>query len=508
LKASINGQTIDIATGTTVNQVLKKICESDRGCILALRKKVAIERVVTDLFSIETTKGRLIIKIDCQGVLDGWRRHFRSFEGTSVRWSTRDATVFGQISTDFEPSNEQFEMKKNEVALSLSGFSSENTHIVFGKKAHIGNYSPPKGCGVIGRVVYGRHLVESMKMGDRIIKIEPVIEMKEAAKSVIKIDGDYVLEEGDSLITKMTIELDGASPASSEHVYNVFGKGWMEVRSKTSRFISDNRVGLASLAAEGLGERHRGTLTVRNTGSNAGAIYVYTAEAPLSASHSIAGQIISGMELADVSEEGDRIAVSASQERIDILGKTQAEAEAFLAKQGISVERLGDKSDSAIVVEHLPSNSLEVVAKKAVKTIGVGQDKIVKIRLYNEDAPVSARYFKVVTGLELRRFGKLETYFSAPKMDLILFKGNESLAKGLMPENTPTSLVKGGQIGVTNSVKKFTGMIGIRFTESDRFGPTAEAFDGTNIIGEVVSNMEPLRGLKEGEEIYVMEGQR
>ncbi|HRR53897.1 MAG TPA: methanogenesis marker 3 protein, partial [Candidatus Methanomethylicus sp.] len=340
---------------------------------------------------------------------------------------------------------------------------------------------------------------------DKIIKIEPIIEMKEAAKSVLKIDGDYALEDGDSVITKMRIELEGASPASSEHVYNVLGKGWLEVRSRTSRFISDNRVGIASLATEWLGVRQRGTLTVRNTGGNAGGIYVYTSEAPLSASHSIAGHVVSGMELADVSEEGDRIAVSISQERIDLLGKTQSEAEAFLAKLGIKVERQGDSANSAIVVEHSPSNSLEIVSKKEVQTIGAGRERIVKIRLYAQDAPASVRYFRVITGLELRRFGKLKTYFSTPKMDMILFKGNEDLAKGLMPENIPSSIVKSGQIGVTNTVKKFTGMIGVRFTNGDKFGPTAEAFDGTNLIGEVAGNMEALRELKEGTEIYIQE---
>jgi UPF0288 family protein (methanogenesis marker protein 3) len=54
-------------------------------------------------------------------------------------------------------------------------------------------------------------------------------------------------------------------------------------------------------------------------------------------------------------------------------------------------------------------------------------------------------------------------------------------------------------------VKKFTGMIGVRFTNSDKFGPTAEAFDGTNLIGEVAGNMEVLRKLKEGAEIYLLE---
>ena len=90
-------------------------------------------------------------------------------------------------------------------------------------------------------------------------------------------------------------------------------------------------------------------------------------------------------------------------------------------------------------------------------------------------------------------------------MDMILFKGDEALAKGLLPENSPTESVRPGMIGVTNSVKKFTGMVGVRFTASDRFGPTAEGFDGTNIIGEVVENLEILRGLKDGKEVYVVE---
>ncbi len=507
LKVTIDERVIDVAEGMTADRALEKAGEPNKGCVLAVRKKVAVEKVATDLYSIETTKGKLIMRIECQGALSGWRRHYKSFEGTSVRWSTRDATVFGQITTDFEPSDEQFEMRKNEVALSLSGFSNESTHIVFGKKTHTGNYSPPKGCGVIGRVVYGRHLIENMTMGDRILKVEPIIETKETAKSVLKIDGNYALEDGDSIITKMSIEMVPSSPVASEHIYNVLGKGWMEVGSKTSRFISDNRFGIASLGAEGLGVRRRGTLTVRNTGSNAGGIYVFTSEAPLSPSHSIAGRVISGMELADVSERGDRIVASILQERIDLLGMTQSEAGALLVRQGIRVERLGDRADSAIIVEQSPSNSLEISAKKEVFTTGVGQEKIVKVRLYSKDAPASVRYFKVVTGLELRRFGKLKTYFSTPKMELVLFRGNDAIAKGLMPENIPSTLVRSGQIGVTNTVKKFTGMIGIRFIDSDNFGPTAEAFDGTNLIGEVVGNTEALRALKEGAEIYLMEAQ-
>jgi UPF0288 family protein (methanogenesis marker protein 3) len=54
-------------------------------------------------------------------------------------------------------------------------------------------------------------------------------------------------------------------------------------------------------------------------------------------------------------------------------------------------------------------------------------------------------------------------------------------------------------------VKKFAGMIGIRMTDSEKFGPTAESFDGTNLIGEVQGGLDLLRRLKEGSELYIQE---
>lgn len=506
---SIDNRKFDVSSGITVDKALaSNRIELVQGTILAVKKRVAVEAVTTDLFSVVTTKGKLIMRIECEKIADAWKRHFKLFEGTSLKWATRDATVFGQIVTDLEPSDEHFEMKKDEVALSLSGFSNESTHIVFGKKTHIGNYSPPKGCGIIGRVVYGRHLIDKMKMGDKILKVDPIIQMKEASKSILKIDSSYVLQEGDAIITGLEIELDGASPVSSEHVYNVLEDGWIQVGFKTSKFISDSRISVASLIPEKLEARRRGTLTVRNTGSNAGGVYTYTSEAPLNSNHSIAGVVKSGMELADVAVQGDRIATYVTPKRMDLLGKSQREVEEVLEDQGVKVERQGDQSDAATVVELLPSSYLEILTKKEAAVKAVEQGKIVKVRLYHKEAPVSVKYFKVVTGLELRRFGKLKAYFSTPKMELILFKGNESISKGLLPENTPTASVSASQIGVTNTVKKFTGMVGIRFTSSNKFGPTAEGFDGTNLVGEVVHNIEALKGLKEGAEIYVTEANR
>ena len=48
-------------------------------------------------------------------------------------------------------------------------------------------------------------------------------------------------------------------------------------------------------------------------------------------------------------------------------------------------------------------------------------------------------------------------------------------------------------------------MVGVRFTESEEFGPTAEKFDGTNIVGEVMGNLNALKGLKTKDTVYLME---
>ena len=84
-----------------------------------------------------------------------------------------------------------------------------------------------------------------------------------------------------------------------------------------------------------------------------------------------------------------------------------------------------------------------------------------------------------------------------------MFYGDNKEAKGLLPENTPDKMVKAGSFGVTNMSRKNVGVIGIRTIDNDEFGPTAEPFEGTNIVGEVTSNLEQFSKLKDGDTIYV-----
>jgi UPF0288 family protein (methanogenesis marker protein 3) len=53
--------------------------------------------------------------------------------------------------------------------------------------------------------------------------------------------------------------------------------------------------------------------------------------------------------------------------------------------------------------------------------------------------------------------------------------------------------------------KRYKGYMGVRTSSHDKYGPTGETFEGTNIVGKVVKNAEILKSVKQGENIYILE---
>lgn len=506
MKVSIDGVEADVQKGATVESAAAGLgIKVPDGCTIAIRKIVELEKIQTNLYEVRTTRGRMLVRIECEGILEGWRRSFKRFEGSGVHWATREAIAFGPILTDFEPSNEPVELKPNEVTLSLSGFSNENTHLVFSRRTHSSSYAPPRGCGVVGRVVYGRHLLDLLRLGDRITAMEAVVETREEQGALVRADKAYELNEPVQVSTRIAAELDGSSPVSGELIYKALSDGLLRVSMRTSRFLAHTGISMVSLPAERQDRRVRGAITVRNSGSSTGSVYLYLREAALTPSHNLAGKVTSGMDLADVAQESDTVAVEITPPRLDVLGMSQSQAAESLQRHGIRQSRSGDASDGAVVVEQSPATTMEVYAKGEADCFGIKPSQLVRIRLYDGEAPISVRYFRRITGLDLRRTGKMTVYFSTPKMDMVLFKGEEIMAKELLPENTPQTKVGTNILGVTNAVKRFAGMVGVRFTESSEFGPTAEKFEGTNIIGEVVENTDALKQLAEKKTVYISE---
>ncbi|MCZ7403518.1 MAG: hypothetical protein O8C67_01120 [Candidatus Methanoperedens sp.] len=87
-----------------------------------------------------------------------------------------------------------------------------------------------------------------------------------------------------------------------------------------------------------------------------------------------------------------------------------------------------------------------------------------------------------------------------------LFKSEKEAEayKEINPENVPKTRVAAGEIGVTNQAAKRYGMVGVRLTDDEKYGPTGEKFECTNIIGKVIEP-ERLKGLKAGDIIYIRE---
>lgn len=495
MKIIVDGIEFEIQEGENLRKILPSLRDD---FIIAVKKPINVETIITNLYEIITNRGKMIIKWECERALNNWRQIYKNFEGCKVRWATNEAVAFGPTTTNFKPLMKEIELRKYDVTISLSGMSVEETHLIFSKRPHAGLYFPPDDGDIMGRIIYGRHILELLKVGDYIKKISPIVKEGRSIQ-LMRVNLDYTPNDGDEIITYMEISLDSDSPKNGEHVYNALSNGFL-ISRKASKFIAHDKH-IASLEREKVGIRERGTVSIRNGGIMIGSIYVYTDRAPISNDHTIVGKVTRGLELADVALEGDRINVVVNPTKIELLGKTQQEASIILKNLGIKHIREGNDDDYAIIVDHIPSTTLEIYKRGEVICKGISENKILKIRLFREFAPITVKYFEKVTGMDLRKIGRLKVFFVTK--DVVLFKG--SIEKMLIPENTPKEAVNAGILGVTNSVKKNVGMIGIRLSRSESFGPTAEGFDGSNIIGEVVVGLENLRNIKENDEIYIME---
>ena len=136
--------------------------------------------------------------------------------------------------------------------------------------------------------------------------------------------------------------------------------------------------------------------------------------------------------------------------------------------------------------------------------ISINPNELCEIE-FVDNAPRSVKYFKLISGLLENPVGKIKIHFAVPGMHITIFEGDKKLAKGLVPENNPVDVVNECEIGITNMASKTAGLIGVRFEPNREFGPTAESFNATNIIGKMVKNTDGLEDLKEGVVVYVRE---
>lgn len=506
----INGEEIDVAEGSSIQDVIDETnAPYTPGSVVCLIKgKKELEKNINK-YKIKTNKGSIIIQLDesdeAKPLVDVWKNQYEEFVDLDIRWSTPTEVAIGPIVTDLEPTSDEYKYFEGDVVLSLSSFSNESTHLIMLKENTTNVYSvPPYNKGIFARIIGGKKTLEELTDDDSVTGIEPIIERSTTTDSASTSDLSTVLEEGNELYTYISIEIDEESPVCVEHLFSLIKDGRIKVSFDSESFIGFYELEGLDKPKENTTQRLRGTITVRNTGKGVGKLFVYRENRVLTPNHTTVGKVVRGMEIIDIAKENDFITVKSEQQRLVLLNQTQAEASRLLSQSGVEHLIDGLVDDDAIIVEQNPKHTIDILKEGQVITKAVKKEDICKIK-FVDNAPRSVRYFKLLSGLLENPVGQIKVHFAVPGMHIVIFEGDKKTAKGLIPENNPVDKVIRGQIGITNMSSKSAGLIGVRFEDNVEFGPTAENFEATNIIGDIVSDYDYLEKLKEGVVVYVTE---
>lgn len=506
----VNGEEMDVKEGSTIEEVIElSNAPYTPGSILCLIKgKNEMEKNITK-YKIKTNKGSIIIQLsedaEAEPLINLWKENYELFQNLNIRWSTSNEVAIGPVVTDLEPTPDEYKYYEGDVVLSLSSFSNESTHLILVKENVTNVYSvPPYNKGIFAKIIGGKKTLDMLTEEDIVSEISPIIERSTATDSNSIKDLNTVLEEGNELFTYVSLDIDKNSPICDEHLFSLIKDNRIKVNFDSNSFVGFYELEGLPKPKEDLTPRERGTITVRNDGVGVGRVYVYRESRVLTPNHTTVGKINQGMEIIDIAKENDFITIISDQQRIMTLNTSQGEANKLLDSMGIEQIREGVSDDDALIVEQNPRYTIDIINEGKVVTKGINKEDLCTIKLTN-DAPRSEWYLRKLTGLAENPIGSLKVHFAVPGMKLIIFNQNKEAAKGLIPENTPTDIVKAGEIGITNMSAKNVGLVGVRFEDNDEYGPTAESFSATNIVGKICSDFELLEKLKDGEILYVTE---
>lgn len=504
----VNGEEMEVEDGSTIADVIELAnAPYSPGSILCLiRGKEELKKNISK-YKIKTNKGSIIIELtedeEAAPLVELWKENYSLFDNLNIRWATSSEVAIGPIVTDLEPTPDEYKYYEGDVVLSLSSFSNESTHLILIKENITNVYSvPPYNKGIFAKIIGGKKTLDLLTERDAVIDVEPIIERNVTTDTTSVSDLGIVLEEGNELYTYVSLDVDENSPVCAEHLFSLITDGKVKVSFDSNSFIGFYELHGIDKPQEDLTPRAKGTITVRNEGAGVGRVYVYRESRVLAPSHTTVGHITNGMEIIDIAKEDDYITVISNQQRIMTLNTTQGEAGKLLDSLGIKQIRDGVTDDDALIVAQTPLYTIDILKEGKVFTKGINKEDLCEIEL-TDKAPRTKWYLEKLSGLAEYPIGSLKVHFAVPGMKIVIFQGNNASAKGLIPENIPTESVKAGEIGVTNMAAKNVGLIGIRFEDNSEFGPTAESFAATNIVGKVCSDFKSLEKLKDGDVLYV-----
>lgn len=294
------------------------------------------------------------------------------------------------------------------------------------------------------------------------------------------------------------------SPDGAEHFLALIRKKIFSVDTFSNSFISDDALKGEGCPYEHWDARSEGAVVARTDGLGNGRIYIYKEDRTSSAVHSVVGHVSLGIELIKIAPAGSKLAVLPNPERVMILGMGFKEAEEMLNGRGLKLEKSGYTGNDAIIVEQDPDTTIEIIESGGIRGLGVKSDMIINVKFYDDLAPITLDFFRHSLRLKDRPLGPLPLVYTYENTYLFKAEKEAEAYKEINPENVPRAKVVSGEIGVTNQAAKRYGIIGVKLIDDEKYGPTGEKFECTNIVGKVLEP-ERLKGRKVGDIIYIRE---
>ncbi len=498
----INGQKTDLKENATLRDAieLSKAFYIPDTTIGILKTGTQKEQATSE-YEIITNKGEL--RIELSGDAGLWNKFSHDFPGTKAHWETVNSIAFGPVGTDIIPQRIEQKYNRYDVFFGTGGYDAKNSYLMLAKNKHISDYGSPKDA-VFAKVISGKNIISNLKQGDTILNIEPIIKWETLLDKISTKDLNLKLEDGMKIFTYFKVDLSNESPEGAEHFLALIRKKVFAVDTFSNSFISDDELKGEGCQYEHWDARSEGAIAVRTDGLGNGRIYIYKEDRTSSAVHSVIGHVSNGMELIKIADAGSKLGVISNPERIMILGMNFKDAENLLSGRGLKLEKRGYTGDDAMIVEQNPDTTIEILGAGGVAGLGVKSDKIINVSFYDDKAPITLDFFRHSLRLKDRPLGPLPVVYTYENTYLFKSEKEAEAYKEINPENVPKTRVAAGEIGVTNQAAKRYGIVGVRLTDDEKYGPTGEKFECTNIIGKVIEP-ERLKGLKAGDIIYIRE---
>ena len=506
ITVELNELSIEIEEKATLGELLTKTQTThNKGTTIGIVKWGGEREEFTTEYSVKTNKGEFKIEVDSEKAefLNTWATNFVGKE-LPAHWATPDAVAFGPVETGIKPDRGTFAYKRYDIIFGAGGYDAKNTYVIIAKGNHTASHGSPVDGGVFARVITSKNILAKLEQGDIITDIEPVIKWETLTDKITTTDMDTALEDGMKIFTYFAVEMKSESPEGAEHFLGLVRHGYFRVDDISSSYVVDDVLKGEICTFESLDSRSEGSVAVRTQGDGMGRVFISKEDRTSSVAHSIVGSITKGIELVKLAENGNKLTVTATPERVMFLGLNINDAAKLARERGLVLEIGGYEGDDAIVVEQRPETTMAILEGGKISAFCIPPDQLIHIEFYYDKAPTTVEYFKHALKLKERPLGPLPVDFTYENTTLLKTIKRVESYKEIMPENTPKDMVLAGELGVTNQASKTYGLIGVKTVDDNRYGPTGEKFHCTNIIGKVTDAIK-LEAFKKGDIVYVME---